>query len=116
VINAYAAAVVGRLRSLPLTAVGAVILGLARERRRYRRHRLLDGTRPSWINRVDRAAPHPRRLINVETVPFVVFCCWCPRRRPSLFGTASPIAAGMPEALAALGATSPPWCWSPWRS
>lgn len=31
VINAYAAAVVGRLRSLPLTAVGALILGLSRE-------------------------------------------------------------------------------------
>lgn len=29
VINAYAVAVVGRLRSLPLTAIGAVILGLA---------------------------------------------------------------------------------------
>ncbi|MCU1496967.1 MAG: branched-chain amino acid ABC-type transport system, permease component [Acidimicrobiales bacterium] len=31
VINAYAAAMVGRLRSLPLTAVGALILGVGRE-------------------------------------------------------------------------------------
>jgi branched-chain amino acid transport system permease protein len=31
VINAYAAAMVGRLRSLPLTALGAAILGIARE-------------------------------------------------------------------------------------
>ena len=45
VINAYAAAMVGRLRSLPLTAVGAVVLGLAREAvRRY------DSSLPFWVN------------------------------------------------------------------
>lgn len=45
VINAYAAAMVGRLRSLPLTAVGALILGLASEASRtYSEHI------PSWIN------------------------------------------------------------------
>jgi branched-chain amino acid transport system permease protein len=44
VINAYAAALVGRLRSLPLTAVGALILGLLRESaNRY------DSDLPSWI-------------------------------------------------------------------
>lgn len=45
VINAYAAAMVGRLRSLPLTAVGAAILGIAREAaNRY------DDRLPSWIS------------------------------------------------------------------
>ena len=45
VINAYAAAVVGRLRSLPWTAVGALILGLARETAsRYQE------SIPPWIN------------------------------------------------------------------
>ena len=29
IVNAYAAAIIGRLRSLPLTFVGAMILGLA---------------------------------------------------------------------------------------
>ncbi|CAN5196596.1 hypothetical protein BH20ACT3_BH20ACT3_00450 [soil metagenome] len=44
VINAYAAAMVGRLRSLPLTAVGALILGIAREgANRY------DSNLPFWI-------------------------------------------------------------------
>ncbi|HEX2578544.1 MAG TPA: ABC transporter permease [Aquihabitans sp.] len=44
VINAYAAAMVGRLRSLPLTALGAVILGISREAAsRY------DTDLPSWI-------------------------------------------------------------------
>jgi len=44
VINAYAAAMVGRLRSLPLTALGALILGVAREAAsRY------DDDLPSWI-------------------------------------------------------------------
>ena len=45
VINAYAAAMVGRLRSLPLTALGAVILGLLREFvARYQ------SDLPGWIN------------------------------------------------------------------
>ena len=44
VINAYAAAMVGRLRSLPLTAVGALILGLSREAANRYRNDL-----PSWI-------------------------------------------------------------------
>lgn len=44
VINAYAAAMVGRLRSLPLTAVGAIILGLAREAANQYSDSL-----PSWI-------------------------------------------------------------------
>ncbi len=45
VINAYAAAMVGRLRSLPLTVVGAVILGIAREAAtRY------DDSLPQWIS------------------------------------------------------------------
>src|SRR5690606_24577187 len=45
VINAYAAAMVGRLRSLPLTALGAVILGIAREAVRH-----YDANLPNWIN------------------------------------------------------------------
>lgn len=45
VINAYAAAMVGRLRSLPLTAVGALILGLLRATAsRYQ------ADLPSWIS------------------------------------------------------------------
>lgn len=44
VINAYAAAMVGRLRSLPLTAVGALILGVAREAANQYSDDL-----PSWI-------------------------------------------------------------------
>lgn len=45
VINAFAAAVVGRLRSLPLTFVGALVLGLAVElSRRYQ------ADIPSWIS------------------------------------------------------------------
>jgi len=45
VINAYAAAMVGRLRSLPLTAVGALILGILREAVRH-----YDVHMPDWIN------------------------------------------------------------------
>jgi branched-chain amino acid transport system permease protein len=45
VINAYAAAMVGRLRSLPLTALGALILGLLRETASYYQADL-----PSWIS------------------------------------------------------------------
>ncbi len=45
VINAYAAAMVGRLRSLPLTALGALILGIARESVSYYSEHL-----PSWIS------------------------------------------------------------------
>jgi branched-chain amino acid transport system permease protein len=45
VINAYAAAMVGRLRSLPLTALGALILGLLREAASYYQADL-----PSWIS------------------------------------------------------------------
>ncbi len=46
VINAYAVAMVGRLRSLPMAAVGAVILGLPRERGRQplRRRRCRSGS------------------------------------------------------------------------
>ena len=45
VINAYAAAMVGRLRSLPLTALGALILGLSRETVSYFAEDL-----PTWIS------------------------------------------------------------------
>lgn len=70
VINAYAAAMVGRLRSLPLMALGAVILGLAREAAsRY------DSDLPSWIT--------------VDTVPalmlFVVLVV-VPQDRATVFG------------------------------
>ena len=70
VINAYAAAMVGRLRSLPLMALGAVILGLAREAAsRY------DSDLPSWIT--------------VDTVPalmlFVVLVV-VPQDKATVFG------------------------------
>jgi branched-chain amino acid transport system permease protein len=71
VINAYAAAMVGRLRSLPLTALGALILGIAREAAsRY------SDSLPSWIN--------------VDTVPalmlFVVLVV-VPQDKADLFGS-----------------------------
>lgn len=46
VINAYAAAMVGKLRSLPLTALGALILGIARESANT-----YSSSLPSWITR-----------------------------------------------------------------
>ncbi|MCU1353988.1 MAG: branched-chain amino acid ABC-type transport system, permease component [Acidimicrobiales bacterium] len=56
VINAYAAAMVGRLRSLPLTVVGALLLGLAAELvRKYPQH--LTG----WLG-----------WITVDTVPVIM--------------------------------------------
>ncbi len=70
VINAYAAAMVGRLRSLPLTALGALILGLAREAtNRY------STSLPTWFN--------------VDTVPaimlFVVLIV-VPQDKADVFG------------------------------
>ena len=70
VVNAYAAAMVGRLRSLPLTALGAVILGIARESvNRY------DSNLPDWIN--------------VDTVPaimlFIVLLV-VPQDKAAVFG------------------------------
>ena len=52
VINAYAVAVVGRLRSLPMTALGAVILGLAGS--------YLDWGLEQDASRAGRGAEHPR--------------------------------------------------------
>ncbi|MEO6629289.1 MAG: ABC transporter permease, partial [Aquihabitans sp.] len=70
VINAYAAAMVGRLRSLPLTALGAVILGIAREAANRYQTDL-----PSWIT--------------VDTVPalmlFVVLVV-VPQDKAAVFG------------------------------
>lgn len=71
VINAYAAAMVGRLRSLPLAAVGAIILGISRELvRKY------DSSLPDWIN--------------VDTVPvlmlFIVLLV-VPQEKATLFAT-----------------------------
>ncbi len=70
VINAYAAAMVGRLRSLPLTAVGALILGLARETVRH-----FDSDLPDWIN--------------VDSVPVImlfVVLLVVPQQKAELFG------------------------------
>ena len=71
VINGYAAAMVGRLRSLPLTAVGALILGISQEVvRRY------DTSLPNWIN--------------VDTVPVLMLFAvilLIPQDREELFGT-----------------------------
>ncbi len=70
VINAYAAAMVGRLRSLPLTAVGALILGLAREAAsRYQE------SIPPWIN--------------VDTVPAIMLflvLVLVPQDKAAVFG------------------------------
>ncbi len=73
VINAYAAAMVGRLRSLPLTVVGAMILGVARESASRYGSRL-----PDWA-----------QWITVDTVPaimlFVVLVV-VPQDKASVFG------------------------------
>ncbi len=93
VINAYAAAVVGRLRSLPLTVVGAVILGLLREAAsRYStdiNSWMAPGTEPSWVP--DRVAGLLHTLagwINVETVPVIMLfiaLLVLPQEKASLF-------------------------------
>lgn len=74
VINAYAAAMVGRLRSLPLTALGALILGLAREAVNTYSQNF-----PSWLN-----------WVTVDTVPvlmlFIVLLV-VPQERESLLST-----------------------------
>ena len=70
VINAYAAAMVGRLKSLPLTALGALILGLARET-----VRLYDSNLPDWIN--------------VDSIPVImlfVVLLVVPQQKAELFG------------------------------
>jgi branched-chain amino acid transport system permease protein len=70
VINAYAAAMVGRLRSLPLTAVGALILGIAREVVRH-----YDASMPSWIS--------------VDTVPVLMLFAvllLVPQEKAAVFG------------------------------
>ena len=56
VINAYAAAMVGRLRSLPLTALGALILGIARQAVDYNSASL-----PHWLD-----------WVTVDTVPAIM--------------------------------------------
>ncbi|MCU1454891.1 MAG: branched-chain amino acid ABC-type transport system, permease component [Acidimicrobiales bacterium] len=75
VINAYAVAMVGKLRSLPLTVVGALILGLAIEStKKYGNH-----------------LPHAFNWITVDTVPvlmlFIVLLV-VPQDRESLIGAA----------------------------
>jgi branched-chain amino acid transport system permease protein len=76
VVNAYAAAMVGSLRSLPLTVVGAVILGLAREAA-SRWSADLPGELAEWVT--------------VDTVPaimlFVVLLV-VPQDKAALFGRA----------------------------
>ncbi|MCU1370683.1 MAG: Branched-chain amino acid ABC-type transport system, permease component [Ilumatobacteraceae bacterium] len=93
VINAYAAAVVGRLRSLPLTVVGAVILGLLREAAsRYSTDInawMAPGTEPGWVP--DGVAGLLHTLagwINVETVPVIMLfiaLLVLPQEKASLF-------------------------------
>ncbi len=93
VINAYAAAVVGRLRSLPLTVVGAVILGLLREAAaRYStdiNSWMAPGTEPGWVP--DRIAGLLHTLagwITVETVPVImlfVALLVLPQEKASIF-------------------------------
>ena len=70
VINAYAAAMVGRLKSLPLTALGALILGLSRET-----VRMYDANLPDWIN--------------VDSVPVImlfIVLLVVPQQKAELFG------------------------------
>ncbi len=70
VINAYAAAMVGRLKSLPLTALGALILGVAREG-----VRVYDANLPGWIN--------------VDSVPVImlfIVLLVVPQQKAELFG------------------------------
>ncbi|WP_421121839.1 branched-chain amino acid ABC transporter permease [Aquihabitans daechungensis] len=101
VINAYAAAVVGRLRSLPLTVVGAVILGLLREAAsRY------STDINSWMAPGTEPGGFPSGLPVCSTRwpagstsrPSRSSCCsspcWCSRRRRHRCSTASPTAAG----------------------
>ena len=93
VINAYAAAVVGRLRSLPLTVVGAVILGLLREAAaRYSTDInawLAPGTEPGWMpDRVAGLLHTMAGWINVETVPVIMLfiaLLVLPQEKASLF-------------------------------
>ncbi len=93
VINAYAAAVVGRLRSLPLTVVGAVILGLLREAAsRYSTDInawMAPGTEPGWIpERVAGLLHTLAGWINVETVPVIMLfiaLLVLPQEKASLF-------------------------------
>lgn len=92
VINAYAAAMVGRLRSLPLTALGALILGISREvASRYAsrwEETFAEGV--SWLPAaVNDLAETVVGWINVDTVPaimlFIVLLV-VPQDRAALFG------------------------------
>jgi branched-chain amino acid transport system permease protein len=58
VVNAYAAAMVGRLRSLPLTVVGAVILGLLVQYvPNYLPKVFADDTLPDWLTGINNSLP-----------------------------------------------------------
>jgi len=93
VINAFAAAVVGRLRSLPLTVVGAVILGLLREAAiRYSDEIngwMAPGTEPGWVpERVAGVLHTFATWINVDTVPVIMLfiaLLVLPQEKASLF-------------------------------
>lgn len=92
VINAYAAAMVGRLRSLPLTAVGALILGISREvaSRYASRWEEIFAEGVSWLpSVVNDLAETVVGWINVDTVPaimlFIVLLV-VPQDRAALFG------------------------------
>ncbi len=92
VINAYAAALVGRLRSLPLTALGALILGIGREAVRH-----YDADLPGWIS--------------VDTVPVLMLFAvllLVPQEKAAVFGGRSdrrsiPMPTVTEAALAAVG-------------
>lgn len=92
VINAYAAAMVGRLRSLPLTALGALILGISREvaSRYASRWEEIFAEGVSWLpSVVNDLAETLVGWINVDTVPaimlFIVLLV-VPQDRAALFG------------------------------
>jgi branched-chain amino acid transport system permease protein len=58
VVNAYAAAMVGRLRSLPLTVVGALILGLLVQYvPNYLPKVFADDTLPDWLTGINNSLP-----------------------------------------------------------
>ena len=91
VINAYAAAVVGRLRSLPLTVVGALILGFLREAASRYSADVTDwfADAPSWIpSGIASILETLASWVTVETVPaimlFIVLVV-VPQDKASLF-------------------------------
>ena len=100
VIDAFAAAMFGRLKSLPRTFVGAIVLGLLDQLR----HRLLPGQQVD----LDRRLP----LVDPDD-PAVRRSCWsCRRTGSGAPPCCAPVSASGCRRCATPG--SPGWCW--WSS